>query len=524
MSGKCCVVTGGRGFAARHLVDMLIRSDKFLVRIADLPPAIDLSPEEENGDLGRALESGRASYVSMDLRNKPQVLQALKGAEVVFHMAAPHSGINNYQLHYSVNVEGTKNVIDACVELKVKILIFTSSASVVFDGIHPIFNGDESLPYPPKPLDSYSATKAEAEAAILKANGTNGLLTCSLRPSSIFGPGDKLFIPALAESARAGKSKFLIGDGNNVYDFTYVENVAHAHICAEQTLSSSGEAAEKAAGQAYFITNMEPIKFWEFTGNVCAGLGYERPRIKVPAIAVLPVAHAIQWAYNLLGTYGMKLPVLIPSRIRLLSGNRSFSCAKAHELLGYTPIVSLEDGLKRTIESFSHLNAENQPKREGESKASLYLGNGKVADTLLWKDTKKTLIVLLVLIGIYYSFISSNTTIITATSKLLLMAAIFLFVHGRLPEKIFGYKIEKIHPSDFYWTEKKSYQVAHVLASFWNAGINILESLCKGKDWLLFLEVVLSLLIIGFIGTISLHSLFVMGTLSFFYQLLYLAF
>ncbi|CAI0469598.1 unnamed protein product [Linum tenue] len=403
MSGKCCVVTGGRGFAARHLVDMLIRSDKFLVRIADLPPAIDLSPEEENGDLGRALESGRASYVSMDLRNKPQVLQALKGAEVVFHMAAPHSGINNYQLHYSVNVEGTKNVIDACVELKVKILIFTSSASVVFDGIHPIFNGDEALPYPPKPLDSYSATKAEAEAAVLKANGTNGLLTCSLRPSSIFGPGDKLFIPSLAESARAGKSKFLIGDGNNVYDFTYVENVAHAHICAEQTLSSSGEAAEKAAGQAYFITNMEPIKFWEFTGNVCAGLGYERPRIKVPAVAVLPVAHAIQWAYNLLGTYGMKLP----------------------------------DGLKRTIESFSHLNAENQPKRDGPSKASLYLGNGRVADTLLWKDTKKTLIVLLVLMGIYYSFISSNSTIITATSKLLLMAAIFLFVHGRLPEKMY---------------------------------------------------------------------------------------
>ncbi|CAI0555411.1 unnamed protein product [Linum tenue] len=239
----------------------------------------------------------------------------------------------------------------------------------------------------------------------------------------------KLFIPSLAESARAGKSKFLIGDGNNVYDFTYVENVAHAHICAEQTLSSSGGGcrescrAERAGVavmfscdiaplitklqsklmKAYFITNMEPIKFWEFTGNVCAGLGYERPRIKVPAVAVLPVAHAIQWAYNLLGTYGMKLP----------------------------------DGLKRTIESFSHLNAENQPKRDGPSKASLYLGNGRVADTLLWKDTKKTLIVLLVLMGIYYSFISSNSTIITATSKLLLMAAIFLFVHGRLPEKMY---------------------------------------------------------------------------------------
>lgn len=62
-----------------------------------------------------------------------------------------------------------------------------------------------------QPIDSYSATKAEAEAAIIKANGTNGLLTCSLRPSSIFGPGDRLFVPSLVAAARAGKSKVNYG-------------------------------------------------------------------------------------------------------------------------------------------------------------------------------------------------------------------------------------------------------------------------------------------------------------------------
>lgn len=67
-------------------------------------------------------------------------------------MAAPNSSINNYKLHYSVNVEGTKNVIDACVELKVKRLIYTSSPSVVFDGVHGIHNGSELLPYPPSVL------------------------------------------------------------------------------------------------------------------------------------------------------------------------------------------------------------------------------------------------------------------------------------------------------------------------------------------------------------------------------------
>ncbi|KAJ4832326.1 3beta-hydroxysteroid-dehydrogenase/decarboxylase isoform 1 [Turnera subulata] len=251
MSGeeRWCVVTGGRGFAARHLVEMLIQNNTFRVRVSDLAPAIQLSPEEENGTLGQALKSGRASYASADLRNKAQVLKAIEGAEVVFHMAAPDSSINNKQLHYSVNVLGTKNVIDACVELNVRKLIYTSSASVVFDGIHGIINGDETLPYPAKPLDSYAETKAEGEAAILKANGTNGLLTCSLRPSSIFGPGDRLLVPSLVAAARAGKSKYMIGDGNNIYDFTYVENVAHAHICAERALASEHEVAQKAAGQ-----------------------------------------------------------------------------------------------------------------------------------------------------------------------------------------------------------------------------------------------------------------------------------
>ncbi|CAK9154723.1 unnamed protein product, partial [Ilex paraguariensis] len=216
---RWCVVTGGRSFAARHLVQMLIHYDMFSVRVADLGPSIKLDPDEEKGTLGDAIRSGRAQYVSTDLRDKSQVLK------------------------------GTKNVIDACVELKVKRLIYTSSPSVVLDGVHGIFNGDESLPYPATHNDFYSTTKAEGEALVIKSNGTNGLLTCCIRPSSIFGPGDKLLVPSLVAAARAGKSKFIIGDGNSMYDFTYVENVAYAHICAERALASEGTVAGRAAGQ-----------------------------------------------------------------------------------------------------------------------------------------------------------------------------------------------------------------------------------------------------------------------------------
>nr|XP_023903812.1 3beta-hydroxysteroid-dehydrogenase/decarboxylase-like isoform X2 [Quercus suber]POF20254.1 isoform 2 of 3beta-hydroxysteroid-dehydrogenase/decarboxylase isoform 1 [Quercus suber] len=139
---RWCVVIGGRGFASRHLVEKLISYNMFLTRIVDIGPTIILDPHEENGTLDQALLSSQAVYVSMDLRNKAQVLKALEGAEVVFHMAAPNSSMNDYQLHYSVNVEGTKNVIDACIELKVKRLIYTSSP-----GVHGILDADESVPY-----------------------------------------------------------------------------------------------------------------------------------------------------------------------------------------------------------------------------------------------------------------------------------------------------------------------------------------------------------------------------------------
>ncbi|KAL9688651.1 hypothetical protein QQ045_033074 [Rhodiola kirilowii] len=510
-SEKWCLVTGGRGFAARHLVEMLIRYEIYSVRIADLPHSIKLEPHEENGLLGEAFKSGRAQYVSFDLRDKAQVIKAIDGCEVVFHMAAPDSSINNHQLHYSVNVVGTKNVIDACVELNVKRLIHTSSPSVVFDGVNSIYNGDESLPYPAKHNDSYSATKAEGEALVLKANGSNGLLTCCIRPSSIFGPGDRLLVPSLVTAAREGKSKFIIGDGNNLYDFTYVENVAHAHVCAERALASAADVAERAAGQAYFITNMEPIKFWEFMSLILEGLGYERPSIKIPAAVIMPFAHMVELVYKFLGPYGMKVPQLTPSRVRLLSCSRTFNCSKASERLGYTPLVSVKEGLEKTIASYSHLRAIQKVKRDGPSKASIMLGSGKVADTLLWKDKKQTLMALFVLIALYHNFIAPGYTIITTASKVLLVGSFFLLIHGCLPERILGYRIAKIQESNFQFSENLSRQLAVSVVSSWKGVVSSLKSLSRGSDWNLFFKVVLSLMFLSFLGAVSQLRLFVVA-------------
>ncbi len=79
----------------------------------------------------------------------------------------------------------------------------------------------------------------KGEQLILAANGADGLATVSLRPSGIFGEGDPLFVPVVVEKAKIGKLKYIIGNGSNLMDFTYVGNVAHAHILVRLRISAT---------------------------------------------------------------------------------------------------------------------------------------------------------------------------------------------------------------------------------------------------------------------------------------------
>ncbi|CAL4914816.1 unnamed protein product [Urochloa decumbens] len=349
---RWCAVTGARGFMARHLVAALLRSGEWRVRVTDLAPAIVLGPGENEALLGDALRDGRAVYASVDICNLHQVTKAFEGVDVVFHTAAADPGKNNFILHYKVNVEGTKNVIDACKTCKVKRLIHTSSSVVVFDGVHGLFNANESLPYPDKFPDAYAQTKAEAEKLVMKANGIDGLLTCCIRPGSIFGPGD-IFLPTLD---RYGRTHFIVGNGKNCDDFVYVENVVHGHICANRTLSTM-EGAKKSGGKAYFITNMEPMNMWDFIYMVQEELGYKRPfKIRIPLLIIKPVSYLVEWGYKVLYRYGIHQPqVLTPARVKYTTLNRTFSCNRAIEELGYKPTVPIMDGLKTTVESYIRL-------------------------------------------------------------------------------------------------------------------------------------------------------------------------
>jgi nucleoside-diphosphate-sugar epimerase len=210
----------------------------------------------------------------------PQVVEdAIAGQDVVFHSASlVHTKHNRLETVRAVNIDGTRNVLRACQQHAVPRLVYVSSASVVYDG-HDIENGDESLPYAPSFPAPYAETKRIAEEEVLKANGQHGVLTCAIRPHVVFGPGDTRLLPAILSRAREGKLKFRVGLGEKkLSDFTYVTNVVDAMLAADLRLVPDSPVP----GQAYFITNGEPMSFWDFVAQVLPPLGYQPPQAGDP--------------------------------------------------------------------------------------------------------------------------------------------------------------------------------------------------------------------------------------------------
>ena len=118
--------------------------------------------------------------------------------------------------------------------------------------------------------DPYTAAKATADTMVLVANDPPHLRTAVLRPSGIIGEGDSQVIPALLKGMDQGMARIQLGDGTSDFDFVYVGNVADACVCCaeamvrEAALTLPPPPSKRVSGEAFFITNNSPIKFWGF--------------------------------------------------------------------------------------------------------------------------------------------------------------------------------------------------------------------------------------------------------------------
>ncbi len=345
------VVIGGAGFLGRRLVTMVGGGDGSFeppqqwprfdhVHVLDRATYIDdAQAKHEREKRGISISSAIG-----DIRSKEDLRTALRGAHTVFHLASlVDVGLKKNPAIEETNIVGTYNVIEVCQELGIPFLVYTSSEDVVFSET-PVSGGDESLPYPSKPLHDYVRTKIEGERAVINADGKRGLRTCVIRPVHIYGPNDPHAIVQSLEAFAERRVPFLLGDGSARFDVVHVDNVAHAHLLAAAKLHDPA-TRDQVGGRAYFAGEGNAPNYFEFLRPFAESCGIPMPRLRLPAPAVLVLARAMEVVHQFTG---LEVP-FHRFHYHILVKDFFFSNTNAERDLGYRPIVPKEQGMAQTV-------------------------------------------------------------------------------------------------------------------------------------------------------------------------------
>jgi sterol-4alpha-carboxylate 3-dehydrogenase (decarboxylating) len=248
----------------------------------------------------------------------------------------------------AVNYNGTVNVLNAAMASGCKRFIYTSSVTVVIDDLDHDYNHmNESTAPTNLATLHYGKSKALAEAFVLSlSHAEKGLKACALRPCTIIGPDDTQIISLLHELIAKGETGFVLGNGHNLSDWMYIDNAVHAHMLAIENLLLGPQTA---AGQAFFVTNQEPLYFWDFFAYVWAQFGHTpRFRLHIPIGLAFVLAFMFEFLTRVTGT-----PATL-HRGGVKDCTRSYYAdnEKAIRVLGYRPIVGMSEGIRSSCEGY----------------------------------------------------------------------------------------------------------------------------------------------------------------------------
>jgi UDP-glucose 4-epimerase len=309
------LVTGGAGFVGSHLAGRLLRLGHD-VRV------IDNFSTGRRGNLA-ALAPG-AELVEGDIRSYERASTAVRGCEIVFHLAALPSVPRSVQdplTSHEANVTGLLNVMLAARDARVRRLVYASSSSV--------YGANAELPkreeMTPAPISPYAVSKLAGEGYCRAFGVVYGLETVALRYFNVYGPHQDprsdyaAAIPNFISALMAGRAPVVFGDGEQSRDFTYVDNVVDANVLAMDAPEARGRVYNVACGERVTINELI-VELRELLGSSVEA-EYRPPR---------------------------------PGEVR----HSLADIAAARRDLGYEPAVALRDGLERTIE---HLRSEIAP-------------------------------------------------------------------------------------------------------------------------------------------------------------------
>ncbi len=305
------LVTGAGGFIGSHLVEALVRSG------ARVRALVHYNSAGRRGHLDDMTTDvvANVEIVTGDIADTACVHSAVRGCDHVFHLAAligiPYS-YRAAESYIRTNVSGTLNVLEACRAAGVARLVHTSTSEV--------YGSPESVPidelHRVKPQSPYAATKASADLLALSYRASFELPVVVVRPFNTYGPRQsaRAVIPTIITQALA-RGRVRLGSTDTLRDFLFVEDTAAGFLAAARATAAEGEVVQLGTGTA---TSIEGI-----VEAVAAILGVELA-VETDQTRIRPAASEVD---------------------RLLC-----NAEKAKRVLGWTPRVSLAEGLARTVE------------------------------------------------------------------------------------------------------------------------------------------------------------------------------
>lgn len=317
------LVTGGLGFVGAKLVEALVGSGE-LVNILNLPvPGV--SP-------GR---HGRKNIFLGDIRSETAVAEAMKNCDRVFHLAAyARNWAKDPNTFFDVNVRGTHTVLSMARALGVSRVVYTSSNLTLGPS-----NGDaitESIPRTTDFFTEYERSKFLAEN-LVRNYVRQGLDVVIVNPTRIYGPGpldESNSVTKMILWYLQGKWRLILGNGNAVGNYVYVEDVVRGHMLA----MARGKTNEN------YILGGENVSFNNFFAQLAQVGGRTFRLMHLPASIALSFSRFERLRAHLFGHY----PLITPGWARTFLTDWQNSCAKAQTDLRYVPL-GLNDGMVRTV-------------------------------------------------------------------------------------------------------------------------------------------------------------------------------